>query len=126
MLVFAGFAALTAATQEYGDEVSALIEAAGNAVAGAVQGVVAAVSNKRHEIKLRGEERVILGHLGKMGGAGGQDPNNFEKWGGDIERHLRIMRDRLDRMKGKIRDKWQERVDQLEDALRRMRDQQAR
>ncbi len=95
------------------------IEAAADGVGAVAVTAWAAVRNKVHQSHLQGHETEILNHFVKMASPNGLDPKNFNKWVKDVQRHLRIMRDRLVRMKGKIREYWENRVKELEEELLR-------
>ena len=86
-----------------------------------VSGVVAAVSGKALEIQARGQMKPIDGHFNKLGNPnqpGGSDPRNRDKWKKDIGRAIDRLRQKVDKMKGKQRERWEETIRQSEEHLR--------
>jgi hypothetical protein len=49
---------------------------------------------------------------------GGNDPGNRDKWKKDITRAIDRLRQKVDKMKGKQREKWEETIRQSEERLR--------
>lgn len=110
-LLGATTALLATQADNLADAGTAVLEGTRNLVSGAV----AAVSQKTHNRHLEGQQDNILTHFGKISGGGPGDP---EKWKRDIQKGLREMRKRFDRLKdGKFKDQWRERIEQLQQRL---------
>lgn len=86
----------------------AAIYEGGKAGAEVIGGAVNAVSAKIQEKHLRGQVNNINAHFGKIGGPGGKDPRNRDKWKRDIQKGLREMRKRIDKLSGQKQDEWEE------------------
>jgi hypothetical protein len=102
--------------QDFGDAVSGGVRAGRDLV----NGIVAAVSGKILEGRLRGQENNIEKHFDKLGSPnqpGGEDPNTRDKWKRDIQKGLREMRKLADRLKGKDAQKWDDRIRTIEERL---------
>jgi len=107
-----------AAGDKLGDALSQGVDAARSLVGS----VFAAVSTKIHEAHLAGQAANIETHFGWLGGSDpGKDPNRWgDKWKNDIRKGIRLMRDRVERIKSeKVREKWIERITDLERRLGR-------
>jgi hypothetical protein len=69
---------------------------------------------------LQGQAANIERHFGWLGGSDpGKDPNRWgDKWKKDIQKGIRIMRERLERLKGnKAQEEWRQRIEQYEQRL---------
>ncbi|MGI9038086.1 MAG: hypothetical protein ACR2GQ_04400 [Gemmatimonadota bacterium] len=109
------FGATTVLLATQADELAEVGTAVLEGVGKLVSGAVAAVSQKNHNRHLQGQQNNIQTHFGKISGGGPGDP---EKWKRDIQKGLREMRKRVDRIKdGKFKDRWQERIEQLQQKL---------
>jgi hypothetical protein len=114
--LFVGSAYLTAQVSANPDASLGALDAAGDAIAGAVF----AVSDKRHTSHLRGQQRNIEGHFGWIGGGDpNKDPNRWgDKWKKDIQKGLDIMKDRFGRLKNRAnREEWGRIIRDLERRL---------
>lgn len=83
-------------------------------------GILAAVGAKVLEIQANGQLSNIQVHFGKLTNPnqpGGDDPNWRDKWKRDIRRGIQRLREKIDKMKGKQREKWEEIVRQAEERL---------
>jgi uncharacterized protein RhaS with RHS repeats len=127
-VVAAGLVLLAATTalvagEDLGSAIDAGLESGREFIQGArdaVGNVFAAVSNKRHERHLSGLAGNVERHLTWLGGGDpGKDPNKWgDKWKRDIQKAIRNMRERIDRLKGdRSKEKWIERVQELERRL---------
>jgi len=91
-----------------------------DAGADAISGALAAVSGKITERRLRGQENNISTHFGKLSNPGqpvGDDPNNRDKWKRDIQKGIREMQKRVEKLTGKDRERWDERIRQIQEQL---------
>ncbi len=113
--------AVAAVAVANGEQIGNALDAGLEAGKKLVTGIFAAVSTKIHEKKLAGLERNANLHFGFIGGNGpsGKDPNKWtNKWKKDIQKAIRGMRKRLNRLKGdKKIEKWRNRIEQLERRL---------
>jgi hypothetical protein len=127
-VVAAGLILLTATTalvagDDLGTAIDAGLEAGRDFMEGAREAlgnVFAAVSNRRHERHLNGLAENVERHLTWLGGGDpGKDPNRWgDKWRRDIQRAIKNMRERIDRLKGdRNKERWMERVQELERRL---------
>ncbi len=102
----------------HGDDLRGATKAGYQAGRDLLVGIFAAVADKIHETHLAGQERNINKHLTWLAGNGppGKDPRKWgPKWKKDIAKALRIMRDRLERLKSDADEaKWQDRIDKLQ------------
>ena len=116
-------AAFVAST--HGEELGAALGAGCDAAREAGASIWAAVSDKRHKIALQGQADNIADHFGKLNNPnepGGDDPNWRDKWKKDIQKGIRIMKDRLERLKSeKAKEDWAKRIAELEEQLKNTR-----
>jgi len=118
-IVVAGAAILV--VQQGGNPLE-IFEATGEAVRSLIGGALAAVSKKRHETHLRGHEAVIERHFMWLAGGGppDKDPNRgADDWKKHIRKHIRLIRDRLERMSGnrRTREEWLRKLEEWERRL---------
>jgi hypothetical protein len=121
-LAAVGLGAITAVyALAHGDDLKSAVGAGYDAAKGLVTSVVFAVSDKVHTSHLAGQEANINTHFGWLAGNGppGKDPEKWgDKWKKDIEKGLREMRKRLERIRSKAdRAKWQDRINDLQQRL---------
>jgi hypothetical protein len=113
-------AATTAFVATQADKLADGLESVLDAGRDLVRNVFAAVSNKRHEIVLNGLAGNVERHFTWLGGGDpGKDPNRWgDKWKRDIQRAIRNMWERINRLKGdRNKERWMERVQDLERRL---------
>jgi RHS repeat-associated protein len=80
--------------RELGEAASAGLDAARETGAS----MWAAVRDRVHRLHMQGQLNNIAEHFAKLGGPGGEDPENRKKWKEDIQKAVRIIRDRMDRL----------------------------
>jgi RHS repeat-associated protein len=83
--------------------------------------VWASVSDKRHKIALQGQADNIAAHFSALNNPnepGGNDPKWRDKWKRDIQKGLRIMKDRLERLKSdKAKEDWARKISDIDEQL---------
>jgi RHS repeat-associated protein len=116
-------AAFVAST--HGEELGAALGAGYDAARETGASILAAVSDKRHKIALQGQADNIAGHFAALNNPnepGGDDPKWRDKWKKDIQKGIRIMKDRLERLKSeKAKEDWAKRIAEIEEQLKNTR-----
>ena len=104
----------------HGDDLGDAANAGYQAGKDLVVGVFAAVSGKVLEVQANGQMKPVIEHFGKLANPnqpGGNDPRNRDKWKNDIRKALERLREKVEKMKGKQREKWDEILKQNQDKL---------
>jgi uncharacterized protein RhaS with RHS repeats len=121
LLGFAAAASTSFLLLTEGEALGSALEQGFNAGRDIFGGVMNAVSAKIHGRHLQGQVNNINTHFGKIGGPGGEDPNNRDKWVRDIQKGIREMGKRIEKLSGKNREQWQEVVRGIEERLSNVR-----
>ena len=113
--------AVAAVAIAQGDELSDAAGAGYRAGRDLVTGVWNAISNKVLDRQARGQMNPVAEHFGKLANPnqpGGNDPRNRDKWKQDIRNAINRAREKVEKMTGKQRERWEEALRRHEDRLR--------
>lgn len=106
---------------EHDKGLSAALEAGVDAGGDLIAGVWAAVSGKILDRQASGQMKPVADHFNKLANPnepGGNDPRNRNKWKQDIRNALDRAREKVEKMTGKQRERWDETLRRNEDRLR--------
>ncbi len=113
--------ATAAYTYAHGDDLGDAAKAGYQAGRDLVVGIFAAVSGKVLEVQASGQLKAASDHFGKLANPnqpGGNDPRNRDKWTNDARKALARLRQKVEKMTGKQREKWDDILRRNQDRLR--------